>query len=874
LRWLEVRVTVAAEAVEAVGEKLVTLGARGFWTVAAGPTRALVSYFPRPEQEGRPDDEGLPLQDGDHSRSMAGEIAGEMRAFLGKLRGWGLDPGPAEVTTRPADEAEWRDAWKPFLHPVRVGKDLIIHPPWEEPSLAVSEKGGVVRRPGDLMVVIDPGQAFGAGDHPTTRGAAELISDLLRTGARPRPVSLAFDLGTGAGVLAVIAAKIGAARVLAVDNDPLAVIAARTNIAANGLGERVEVLEEDLAVFLAAAAQRVSSGAGGLADEKVSLIMANLSTGLILSNLRAMRDALAADGALVVSGIPVPEGEAEVMQVARTLGLEAIDRRPMEGWVSLALARAGSGESGVTGADLRSGGKRLRAVFYTLGCKANLYDTAGLMDLLRREDWEVVAGREGVENGAGLEGAAPGPGPDLYVVNSCAVTARAEAKTRQLIRRLRREHPTSLVALVGCYPEVRRATLRGRGGAKQAVAADWAGESGAGPAADGAVWCGADIVLGTSDRDVLPELLRRRGVFAEAAGAGLDRSGAAGAGLDRSGAAGAGRMAGAFAGERTRATLKVQDGCEQFCSYCVIPYARGPSRSRPAGEILEEATALVGRGFREIVVTGIHLGAWGGDLAPPDGGTGQRPRLSSLIGALAAIPGLARLRLSSVEPMEVEEELLELLAGVPRLCRHLHVPLQSGADRVLARMNRGYSAADYLDVVDRARAAVPLLGLTTDVMVGFPGETEADFRETLDVVRRARFSRLHVFRYSRRPGTPAATMPGQLDAEVMKARSDELIRAGHELGREFREGLVGLTLEVLIEKVSRARGKFQAQGLTDNYVRTVIQEAGPDGALPQPGDLLRVRVLRATADGLVGRAEGFTGRAEGPTDRPEGPGRA
>jgi threonylcarbamoyladenosine tRNA methylthiotransferase MtaB len=446
------------------------------------------------------------------------------------------------------------------------------------------------------------------------------------------------------------------------------------------------------------------------------------------------------------------------------------------------------------------------------------------MEDLRRAGWEVSAGDARGETGdargdtgdargdtgdtggdAGGAGGGTGDpsgdarrdGVNLCVVNSCAVTARAEGKSRQLTRRLRRQHPGAIVALVGCYPELRRA---------EAAAA-----------------AGADVVLGTGDRDRLAGLLRERGLPA----AGPEAAAAAPV------------LPGAFAGERTRAVVKVQDGCEQRCTYCVIPYVRGPSRSRPPEEVAREVGRLVEAGFKEVVLTGIHLGAWGLDLEPPG------RSLSDLVREVLDVPGLARLRLSSIEPLEVTGALVDLMASDRRVCRHLHLPLQSGSDAVLEKMNRPYTAGEYLAVVERVRARVPLLGLTTDVMVGFPGETDEDFERTLEVVRRARFSRLHVFRFSRRPGTPAADLPGQVPTPVKKARSEELIRLGRHLGRDFRESLIGRTLEVLVERLV-APG--EGEGLTDNYVR--VRFRGPRA---RPNEIVPVLLEEAGPDGLVGR---------------------
>lgn len=792
--WLEVRVTVAVEAAEAAGEELRRLGARGCAWEDLGPhpgaLRALVAYFPA---------------GGEAGRSLAARLPADLRAFLAALPGWGLDPGPAEVATRLARATEWQDQWKAFFRPTRVGRRLVVYPPWEPPA---------AMGPDDIPIVIDPGQAFGTGDHATTRGALELLEEVLEgrrvaapvgaapTDPGPSPVSRVFDLGTGSGLLAIAAAKLGSAKVLAVDNDPVAVEAAGWNVAANGLAARVEVALGDLGVVLAS---------GGPA----SLILANLTTDLIVSSLPAVSAALEPGGVFVAAGIATGEAAERAAEAARAAGLSEIDRRSAENWTSFAFRKGPR--------PLRAGSPR--AVFYTLGCKANLYDTSGLMDQFRQEGWHVDAGHEEEREGAG-------PDADLYVVNSCAVTTRAEGKSRQLVRRLKREHPMALVALVGCYPEVHRARR------DQAAPKD-AADPQAAPKDE------ADLILGTSDRLLLLQRLRERGLGPSPAPLPVS---------NRTGLA-----HGAFAGERTRATLKVQDGCEQFCTYCVIPYARGPSRSRPAPEVLEEAAGLARAGFKEIVVTGIHLGVWGVDLGPTPSGPAPRGpapsglRLADLVRDIAAIPGLARVRLSSIEPLEVTDDLIELLAANPRVCRHLHVPLQSGSDTVLARMNRRYAAADYLALVARVRSRVPRLGLTTDVMVGFPGETDEEFQATLDTVRQARFSRLHVFRFSRRPGTPAADMPGQVAAAVKKARSEELIGLGRRLGREFHESLVGQTLEVLVEKSGPDRPEGQvgcdggAEGLTDNYVRVTIR--GPAG---EPNDLVPVRVEEATSHGVAG----------------------
>ncbi len=888
--WLEVTVTVAAEVAEAVGEELSRLGARGLTSEDLGPDadplRALIAYFP--VREAVTGFSGPNISRSDTSTADASEtcasatcasgtcasatcasgtcasatcasgaaspaaVVGELGAFLSRLPGWGLDPGPARVTTRIIPDTAWTEQWKAFFRPTRVGRRLVVCPPWEPP-----EDIG----PGDVAVVIDPGQAFGTGSHATTRGALELLEEVLAGDVSDRSVGLpgtgvgrVLDLGTGSRVLAVAAAKLGATAVRAVDNDPVAVEAARGNIERNGTGDRVEVVLGDALEALERAAEMATCP---------GLVLANLTTEMIVAIMPAVARALEAGGFFVSAGVSAGEGEKRVAEAARAAGLDAAGHRTAEGWVSFLFRKGMASSAALNAADREihpPGRPRLRAVFYTLGCKANLYDTARMMNDLREAGWDVCfsgahpgdpgqAGngsdsREGDNPygraGGGAAHACPRSG-DLYVVNSCAVTARAEGKSRQLARKLKREHPRALVALVGCYPAV---------GREEAAATS-----------------GADFVLGTADRPLLVQALRERGLDPDVRSE-TDRI-----------------IPGAFAGERTRATLKVQDGCEQFCTYCVIPYARGPSRSRPTADVLGEAALLARSGIREVVVTGIHLGAWGLDL----GGTGRRecgrangvapagtdrrtglPLLADLVREIAAIPGLARVRLSSIEPTEITEDLLRLMATNPKVCRHLHIPLQSGSDTVLARMNRRYTAAEYLAVVKRVRAEVPLIGLTTDVMVGFPGETDGEFEATLDTVRRARFSRLHVFRFSRRPGTPAAEMPGQVEEPVKKARAEELTSLGRRLGREFRESLVGMTLEVLVEKTIRDTDSGEpaseplspawplspgtgplAEGFTDNYVRVVFQAAGGTSSV---GEATAVTLETVTRDGMTGRS--------------------
>jgi len=325
-RWLEVTVTVAAESAEAVGAELIHLGAHGFVTAelgrAPGDTRSLVAYFPEPS----------PVE--------------ALKGFLQDLPRWGLDPGPAEVVVRPVDEADWRDQWKAFFHPARVGRHLLIHPPWEAPAEV---------RPGDVTIVIDPGQAFGTGNHATTRGALELLEEAMDQ--VPSPLR-AIDLGTGSGILAIAAAKLGAGRVTAVDNDPIAVAAARENIERNGVSSRVDVAAGDAFEALARPEGPAAPPVEGALPADVQLILANLTTGLVTALVRPAAALLPAGGFLVCAGVSTGEGSEAVAYAAGEAGLVEVSRREAEGWTSFLFGRAAEGYH-----------RKPRAVFHTLGCK-------------------------------------------------------------------------------------------------------------------------------------------------------------------------------------------------------------------------------------------------------------------------------------------------------------------------------------------------------------------------------------------------------------------------------------------------------------------------------------------------------------------------
>lgn len=419
-----------------------------------------------------------------------------------------------------------------------------------------------------------------------------------------------------------------------------------------------------------------------------------------------------------------------------------------------------------------------RVACVTLGCKVNQYDTEAMLGLFRRAGYLVVPFEEKA---------------DVYIVNTCTVTGRGASKSRQIIRQAVRRNPGAVVVVAGCYPQT---------AAEEVMAIP-----------------GVSVALGTQDRDRVVELVEQ-----------TRHSGPVNAVTDI-------REAGNFEetpveefSGRTRAPVKVQEGCGCYCTYCIIPFARGPVRSRLPESVRAEVCRLTGAGFREVVLTGIHLGSYG------------PPPLDELVRGLLDIPGLVRIRLSSLEPRHVRPGLIDLMAGDPKVCRHLHLSLQSGSEQVLRRMGRRYSAAEYREKVAEIRRRIPEIGLTTDVMVGFPGETDAEFAESLDFVREIGFSRLHVFPYSPRAGTPAAGFPGQIPNRVKEERAAQMIKLGREISREYHLRLVGRQVEVLAEA--------EDEGYTDTYVRVEFSRLA---GLDPINRLVRVRVTGAASEGVSGQ---------------------
>ena len=426
----------------------------------------------------------------------------------------------------------------------------------------------------------------------------------------------------------------------------------------------------------------------------------------------------------------------------------------------------------------------MKFAFYTLGCKTNQYETQAMEQLLRGLGHEIV----------------PFDTPaDGYIINTCSVTAVADKKNRAVIRRCRRDNPDAVLGVCGCYTQHDAEAVR-------ALNADVLGGSGS---RQEFIDMMIAAVENHTPQEALDNALRRREFEILPAG-GLEA--------------------------RTRAMVKVQDGCVNFCSYCIIPYTRGPVRSAPLELAVEQAETLAQQGYKEIVVTGIEIASWGVDLP------GKPPVTDLIAGLCEAVPEM-RVRLGSLEPRIVTEEFCEKLKQFPNLCPQFHLSMQSGCDTVLARMKRKYDTARYYESVELLNKHFPGCAVTTDMIVAFPGETEEEFQQSLAFIRKCAFADMHIFPYSRRPGTPADKMPGQLGNETKESRSRAAIAVSGEMSRAYRKKLIGTVQSVLFEE---SEGDYYT-GHAPNYVKFYVE-----------GENLhnQVRDMEVTAiynDGVLGK---------------------
>lgn len=419
----------------------------------------------------------------------------------------------------------------------------------------------------------------------------------------------------------------------------------------------------------------------------------------------------------------------------------------------------------------------MKVAFHTLGCKVNQYETQAMAEQFGKAGFEVIPEEEPA---------------DCYIINTCTVTNLADRKSRQFIRRARRMSQGAIIAVTGCYSQVKPEEL-------------WAMPE-------------VDIVTGNGDKPHLIDLVKesleeRKRIYSVPAYENLTEYTDRGIIMNMEG--------------RTRAYIKIQEGCNRFCSYCLIPFARGKVRSRDPGEIVEEAEALIANGFKEIVLTGINTALYGTEDGFGEKYGADEYGIESIIKRIDALPGRFRIRLSSLEPTVVNAEYVERLMKYHKLCPHLHLSIQSGSDKIIKAMNRHYTREEYLDIVRVLREHDPGYGVTTDVIVGFPGETEEDFMDSVRMTEEAGFLKVHVFKYSKRKGTRAESMKDQVPGEVKNERSDRLMEAGEKAANEFFKGESGRTRTALFEEVTE---DGLLTGYTENYVRIYAKPKGASDA--------------------------------------------
>ncbi|WP_372637423.1 tRNA (N(6)-L-threonylcarbamoyladenosine(37)-C(2))-methylthiotransferase MtaB [Cohnella sp.] len=419
--------------------------------------------------------------------------------------------------------------------------------------------------------------------------------------------------------------------------------------------------------------------------------------------------------------------------------------------------------------------------FYTLGCKVNFYDTEAIWQLFKNEGYEQVDFEQTA---------------DVYLINTCTVTNTGDKKSRQIIRRAVRRNPDAVIAVTGCYAQTSPAEI-------MAIP-------------------GVDLVIGTQDREKLMTFISDiqndrkpvnavRNIMKTREFEELDVP--------------------SFT-EKTRAFLKIQEGCNNFCTFCIIPWSRGLSRSRKPDSVLEQARQLVAAGYKEVVLTGIHTGGYGDDL--------ENYRLANLLADLDKIDGLERIRISSIEASQIDEKMIAILNSSRKMCRHLHIPLQAGDDEILKRMRRKYTTAEYAEKIRLIQKAMPGVAITTDVIVGFPGETREQFENGFRFMEQMKFAEMHVFPYSKRTGTPAARMDDQVDEDEKHERVHQLIDLSERMQAEYGREWVGKALEVIPERNAKGDNNGTISGYTDNYLQ--VEFAGDSSLI---GKLCRVRVTES-----------------------------
>lgn len=429
-----------------------------------------------------------------------------------------------------------------------------------------------------------------------------------------------------------------------------------------------------------------------------------------------------------------------------------------------------------------------RIAFYTLGCKVNQADTASMEAIFLKAGYQVVGFNEQA---------------DIYLINTCVVTNMGQRKSRQIINRAVRSNPLALTVVTGCYPQTAPDEVKNI--------------------------AGVDVIIGNQERGRIVELAEQ--ALAAKQDEVLDNVHKITVDTQFE------ELAAGTETDKTRAFLKIQEGCNQYCTYCIIPYARGPLRSRSLDSIREEVGKLVAAGYKEVVLIGIHLGCYGKEH-------GGSLTLYDAVKAALSVEGLKRLRLGSLESVEVEPRLLDLMREDKRLCRHLHLPLQSGCDKILRVMHRPYDTARFKELLTEIRNTLPDIMITTDIIVGFPGETDEDFKQTLDFAAECGFAKMHVFPYSKRKGTPAEKMPQQVEDTVKQQRAAVLSELDNKMQQQAMEAVIGSNVEVLFEQPV---DDTHIEGLAGDYLRVLVA-----GDAKLCGEIASVKITGRQDDFLTG----------------------
>lgn len=407
-----------------------------------------------------------------------------------------------------------------------------------------------------------------------------------------------------------------------------------------------------------------------------------------------------------------------------------------------------------------------KAALHNLGCKVNAYETEAMQELLEQAGYEIVPFKEGA---------------DIYIINTCTVTNMADRKSRQMLHRARKMNPDAIIVAAGCYVQTKDEEEK----------------------LDECI----DIVIGNNRKKDIVEILEEYEGKKQTVQKDV---------IDINHTKEYEELHLSKTAEHTRAYLKVQDGCNQFCTYCIIPYARGRVRSRRKEDVVEEVKNLVKNGYQEVVLTGIHLSSYGVDFE-------ETEDLLSLILAVHEVEGLKRIRLGSLEPRIITEKFVQTISGLEKMCPHFHLSLQSGCNATLKRMNRKYTAEEYYEKCELLRKYFEHPALTTDVIVGFPGETEEEFQQSMSFVDKVNFYETHIFKYSKREGTKAAVMPDQVPEQVKTVRSNQLLALNEKKQKEFEQYYLGKSVEVLMEEEIEKEGKYFQTGHTKEYIRIAVE---------------------------------------------------